>query len=353
MTRLDFEQELGPPEARAPCVLVVAAEDPVRTALAGCLVQERFEVHAVATVDEVVATLSLLNPACVIVDEQPPALTAAAVTARIPETPLVPAMLLLASQPAAPGDDLAGVTERLRKPVDPVDLVAALRRLLRRRDAEFEARQLNERLRQEVAIRTAELRQERENLQRLSVAALEALVNALEAKDPHLRGHSGRVADLAGKVAVAYGLPPDRVDAVRTAGRLHDLGKIGVREQVLNKEGPLTREEFEDIKAHPQLGAQILAPLAHLAEVIGYVRHHHERWDGTGYPDGLRGEAIPLGARIIGAVEIFDALTTARPYQETMTPHAAVQRMRELVGSVLDPEVHAALARVIEGEEGT
>ena len=95
------------------------------------------------------------------------------------------------------------------------------------------------------------------------------------------------------------------------------------------------------------MGSQILAPLVHLRDVIGYVRSHHERWDGTGYPDRLKGEEIPLGARIIGAVEIYDAMTTSRPYQEKMPPEMAVERMRDLIGTVLDPNIHRALEAVV------
>jgi putative two-component system response regulator len=134
---------------------------------------------------------------------------------------------------------------------------------------------------------------------------------------------------------------------VRTSGRLHDIGKIGIREEVLNKQGPLTDEEYEHVKQHVLVGSQILAPLVHLREVITYVRSHHERWDGFGYPDRLVGERIPLGGRIIGSVEIYDALTTSRPYQEKMPPEIAVERMRDLVGTVLDPAVHRALEAVV------
>jgi HD-GYP domain-containing protein (c-di-GMP phosphodiesterase class II) len=136
------------------------------------------------------------------------------------------------------------------KPVDLADLLRAVQRVLRRRDARLETQRLNSLLREEVALRTAELQREREGLQRLSVATLEALVNALEAKDRHLRGHSARVADLSTKVAVARGLPEETVEAVRTAARLHDIGKIGIRESILNKQGPLTDEEFAHVKTH-------------------------------------------------------------------------------------------------------
>ncbi|HVD32129.1 MAG TPA: HD-GYP domain-containing protein, partial [Gemmatimonadales bacterium] len=176
---------------------------------------------------------------------------------------------------------------------------------------------------------------------------LEALINALEAKDPYMRGHSARVADLSAMVAAEHGCNDEQIESVRTGGRLHDIGKIGIREEVLNKQGPLTEEEYEHVKQHVTVGSQILAPLVHLKDVIGFVRSHHERWDGLGYPDRLKGEDIPLGARIVGAVEIFDALTTARPYQEKMPPEVAVERMRDLIDTVVDPAVHRALEAVV------
>jgi HD-GYP domain-containing protein (c-di-GMP phosphodiesterase class II) len=148
-------------------------------------------------------------------------------------------------------------------------------------------------------------------------------------------------------VAAQLGCEDELIEAVRTAGRLHDIGKIGIREETLNKRGPLTDEEYEHVKQHVLVGSQILAPLVHLQEVITYVRSHHERWDGFGYPDRLAGERIPLGGRIIAAAEIYDALTTARPYQEKMEPDTAVERMRELIGTVLDPAVHRALEAVV------
>ena len=201
----------------------------------------------------------------------------------------------------------------------------------------LEGQQINQWLKEEVALRVAERRLEQADQERISVATLEALVNALEAKDPYLRGHSARVADLSASVAAQLGCSDESVEAMRTGGRLHDIGKIGIREEILNKQGPLTDAEFEHVKQHVLVGSQILAPLVHLKDVITFVRSHHERWDGCGYPDRLAGEAIPLGARIIGAVEIYDALTTSRPYQEKMPPEIAVERMRDLVGTRARP----------------
>jgi putative nucleotidyltransferase with HDIG domain len=211
----------------------------------------------------------------------------------------------------------------------------------------FARRHLNQWLKEEVTTRTAELQRERMKLERLSIATLEALVNALEAKDPYMRGHSARVADLSATVAHELGMPEEEVELVRVAGRLHDIGKIGTREAVLNKQGALTPDEFEHVKQHVVIGSQILAPLGHLGDIIPAVRHHHERWDGTGYPDGLRGQEIPMGARIIGAAEVFDALSTSRAYQEKLSPENAIERIADLAGTVLDPKVYEAMASVV------
>jgi len=331
-------------------LLVAAGDEPLRAALKRFLTQEKYQV---LTADTAAAALDMVRRepvGCVLLDLHLPGQAAADLVSQLIEHDASMAILVL----SGPADTEAaarcverGAQDALVKPMDLVDLLRAVQRVLRKRDAVLESTRLHRRLQEEVSLRTAELQSERAALQQLTVATLEALVNALEAKDPHLLGHSTRVAELAALVAAEYGLDPTGVDAVRAAGRLHDIGKIGIREAILNKHGPLTDEEFAHVKTHTTIGAQILAPLTHLGDVIALVRHHHERWDGKGYPDGLADHAIPIGARILGAVEIFDALTTSRPYQETMRPAMAVARMRDLIGTVLDPDVHAALERVI------
>jgi putative two-component system response regulator len=194
----------------------------------------------------------------------------------------------------------------------------------------------------------ADLAQERTRVEGLAVATLESLVKVSEAQDSWFSGHSLRVAQLAASIAAESGRTDEEVEQVRQAGRLHDIGMICVPEGLQSKEGALTPAEFELIKRHPIVGAQILAPLPHLGHVATFVRGHHERWNGKGYPDGLAGEAIPWGARLIGAAEIYDALTTARPYREQLTPELAVERMRELTGTVLAPEVNRLLAAVVD-----
>ena len=177
---------------------------------------------------------------------------------------------------------------------------------------------------------------------------IQALAAAIDAKDAYTGGHSAEVSQHAQAIARGLRLSPPDIDAVRIAGYLHDLGKIGIRESVLNKQGPLTQDEYEHVKEHVVIGSQILRPLTHLGSIVDFVRGHHEHFDGSGYPDGLSGDKIPMGARIICAAEIYDALTTARPYQPTLPPDEATERMRTLTGKIVDPTVMDALDTAVK-----
>ena len=331
-------------------VLVVDDEDGIRNALKRFLTGLGYEVAVASTGDEALAVLQRQKVTCVLLDVNLPGASGVDLVPRILESEPDAAVLMLTAVNDATAAALCmqrGALDYLTKPIDLDVLSRAIQRALSRRHTRIEDRQINRWLKEEVAARTAEVRAERANLERISVATLEALVNALEAKDPYLRGHSARVADLAATIAAEMGFDDEQIERVRTGGRLHDIGKIGIREEILNKQGPLTDDEYEHVKQHVIVGSQILGPLAHLQEVIAFVRSHHERWDGNGYPDRLQGEAIPYGARIIGVVEIYDALTTSRPYQEKMPAETAVERMRDLTGTVIDPAVHRALETVI------
>jgi putative two-component system response regulator len=331
-------------------MLVVDDEESIRNALRKFLTQQGYEVVTAAGGEEALAVLQRQKITGMLLDVNLPGITGVELVPQIMELEPAIALLMLTAVNDATSAALCmqrGAFDYLIKPIDLGHLGRAIHQALRRRHTQLEGQQINQWLKDEVAARVAERRLEQAKQERISVATLEALVNALEAKDPYLRGHSARVADLSAMVAAQLGVSDEQIEAVRTGGRLHDIGKIGIREEILNKQGPLTKEEFEHVKQHVTVGSQILAPLVHLGEVIGFVRSHHERWDGTGYPDRLRGEEIPLGARIIGAVEIFDALTTARPYQERMPPELAVERVRDLVGTVIDPAVHGALEAVV------
>lgn len=176
------------------------------------------------------------------------------------------------------------------------------------------------------------------------VKMLESFVRALEAKSPYLQGHATRVADLGATIASQLRLPDREVETVRLAGRLRDLGMIGVRDEVLNKRDRLTPAEHAHVREHVMIGVRILAPFGNMAQVVNIVRSHHERWDGAGYPDGLSGSAIPVAARILHTAVVFDALTSARPYQDAMSREQAIDRIRQLAGQAFDPVVVDALA---------
>jgi putative two-component system response regulator len=331
-------------------LLVVDDEESIRNAMRKFLVRQGYEVATAATGEEALDLLQRQKITGMLLDVNLPGVSGIDLVPQIMELEPNIALLMLTAVNDATSAALCmqrGALDYLIKPIDLTHLGRAIHHALQRRKSLVEGQQLNQWLKEEVAVKVAERRLEQANQERISIATLEALINALEAKDPYLRGHSARVADLSAMVAAEMECSDELVESVRTGGRLHDIGKIGIREDILNKQGPLTDDEYEHVKQHVLVGSQILSPLVHLKDVIAFVRSHHERWDGFGYPDRLSGQAIPLGARIIGAVEIYDALTTARPYQEMMPPEVAVERMRDLIGTVLDPGVHRALDAVV------
>lgn len=337
--------------SRATAALVVDDEEPIRAALGKFLAQQQFETYTASSAAEALELLRRHKIALMLCDIRMPGTSGVDLVPQALEIEPDLAILMLTAVNDATSAALCmqrGAMDYLTKPVELADLARAVHLAVRRREQQLEQRHLSRWLKEELAERSAALDRERQKLQNVSIATLEALVNALEAKDPYQRGHSARVADLAATLAAELRLTDEEVEQVRVGGRLHDIGKIGTREAVMEKQGRLTPDEYEHVKQHVTIGSQILAPLTHLGPVIDMVRAHHERWDGTGYPDGLRGEEIPVGARVIAAAEVYDALSTARPYQEKLSPDDTVIRMRELAGSVLDPAVFEALARVVK-----
>jgi len=180
-----------------------------------------------------------------------------------------------------------------------------------------------------------------------------ALALALEAKDQYTRGHSQRVGDLARAFALYLDLGQDVADRVRVAGLLHDIGKIAVPESLLNKQGPLTRDEFLRVIGHPVIGEEMVRPLNTLSSVLGMIRHHHERYDGRGYPDGLRGENIPYEVRLLSIVDAYDALTSHRSYRPAPLSHSAALETlsREAAGGKWDPKMVGQFAAMLGPNE--
>jgi response regulator RpfG family c-di-GMP phosphodiesterase len=190
-----------------------------------------------------------------------------------------------------------------------------------------------------------------ERLETLFLASIQSLADALELKDPYTRGHSVRVSQYGVDIANTLGLGSTFIAQIELGGHLHDVGKIGVREEVLRKAGPLTNEEYEHIMTHPVLGWQILEPLLRDNPVpLNIVRSHHERFDGKGVPDRFSGTDIPREARIIAVADAFDAMMSKRPYRNGLTFTEAMAELRRVAGSQFDPEVVDAFFEVARSE---
>lgn len=185
-------------------------------------------------------------------------------------------------------------------------------------------------------------------LEQAYVDAVLALARAVDARDAYTADHSERMARWAEAVARRLGCAPGEVQEVRWAALLHDIGKLGIPDAVLRKPGPLTEDEWDAVRRHPVLGEEILRPVRRLAGVAKLVRHHQERWDGTGYPDGLRGDRIPLGARILAVVDAYTAMTDRRPYRPPRSHEEAVAELRRCAGTQFDPRVVEAFLEVLE-----
>ena len=178
--------------------------------------------------------------------------------------------------------------------------------------------------------------EEAESLHSVYLNTITTIANCLEAKDVYTRGHSKRVTDYALHLANNLSVPVEFLQRVHLSGMLHDIGKIGIPESILNKPGKLTLEEFSQIRLHPKISIHILSPIISDKQVMDIIRHHHERFDGQGYPDGQKNGAIPLGARILGLADAFDAMTSTRPYRKAMSKEMAVSELERNGGAQFD-----------------
>ena len=239
-----------------------------------------------------------------------------------------------------------GAADYVIKPYQLEDVRARVAQALEKRRLILENRAYRESLEERV-------QQQARRLEELFLASVQSLAEALELKDPYTRGHSIRVSQYSSVIARGMGLSGEMLRQIELGGHVHDIGKIGVRETVLNKPDRLTPEEYQHIMTHPVLGWRILAPLlGDTPNALNIVRSHHERFDGRGIPDGLAGTEIPLEARIAAAADAFDAMTSDRPYRASeMTLELAVAEIRRCSGSQFDPSVVEALVAAAERGE--
>lgn len=331
-------------------VLVVDDEEPIRLAISRFLRTCGFQVDTAGSGGDAIELLERERFMLMLCDIRMPGMTGLTLLdhATANDADLAVVMLTAVNDATTATDALAkGAYDYLVKPVELPDLRDAVERALHRRTLRLEQRRVEQLIRDEVALRTAELEHEQDALRSMTVNIAETLINAMEAKSIYLRGHSQRVAELAVSIADTLALDADTIEAVRLAGRLHDVGKIGIREDVLDKPGRLTPEEFDHVKDHVRIGMEILAPLKHLGVVLDYIRDHHEHYDGSGYPNGVAGEKISLGGRILAAADAFDALTSKRAYRDPMTPRDTIDYLGEQTGTLLDARVYDALREVV------
>jgi response regulator RpfG family c-di-GMP phosphodiesterase len=333
---------------RATC-LIVDDEAPLRQVLMHLMRGDGFDCAEAANGRDALAYLADHRVTLVISDLRMPQMDGIEllreIRARYPDTAVV-MITAVADVDVAVKCLAIGAMDYLTKPFHLEEVRARVTQALERRRLVMENRDYQERLEERVQAQAR-------RLEELFLTGIQSLAEALEVKDPYTRGHSIRVARYASVIARTLELDEEMIYQVELGGHVHDLGKIGVREEVLNKRGRLTPEEYEHIMIHPVVGWRILAPLLGDAPIaLNIVRSHHERMDGRGVPDQLSGRAIPLEARIAAAADAIDAMTSGRPYRAAeLTLEGAVQELRKHSGVQFDPDVVDAAVRAAEAGE--
>jgi putative two-component system response regulator len=235
-----------------------------------------------------------------------------------------------------------GACDYIIKPVNLNELPVRVRKALDRRKLMLENKEYRLHLEDKVQKQT-------EKIHNAFLNSIKSLAFALEARDKYTSGHSQRVSKIAMMMCQRLGLTREYTEKIALAGLVHDIGKIGIKESILMKNDRLSDEEYTHIKAHSVIGEHILRPAIDDEEILEIVRHHHERYNGNGYPDGLAGQHIPLGARILAVADIYDAMTSDRPYRKAMESGEAVAELKEQSGAAFDPLVVDAFLRIVGG----
>jgi cyclic di-GMP phosphodiesterase len=289
-------------------ILIVDDESGARAALEFLLRREGFEVRDAPDGPTAIQECATFRPDLILLDIMMPGMDGFEVCRHIkatPETRLTPVVLitgLTATEDRIMGIN-SGADDFLSKPIDLNELLARTRSLLR-------------------------LKQYTDELENAE-AVLFSLAHSIEARDPYTHGHCERLAEMSARMGEHLGVPEEQIKALRRAGVVHDIGKVAVPDSILLKPGPLTADETKVMQKHPVVGERICAPLKTFRLVLPIIRHHHEKHDGSGYPDGLSGDEIPLTARILQLSDVYDALTTDRPYKVAFTPEVALDLMGE------------------------
>jgi putative nucleotidyltransferase with HDIG domain len=232
-----------------------------------------------------------------------------------------------------------GANDFLIKPVDLDLLVLSVKKVLEKQRLEEEVEAYRNQLEKLVEQRTAELQRALLVAKKGHLDSVKLLAEVIDAKDPYTRGHSDRVRRLSMRIAMKLGFDGKRLESLVFGALLHDIGKVGINDGVLQKQGPLSPEEYQHIKQHPLIGVKIVEGIDFFKDQIPMIRNHHEHFDGSGYPDGLIGEVIPLEARIIAVPDAFDAMTSVRPHRGTLPLKDTLSEMEQGKGKQFDPKI--------------
>ncbi len=325
-------------EAKVHDALILCVDDnPEVLKLMKMLLADEFDLELVTSAEQGLAFLRAKNPDLVLCDVMMPGMDGHAFSREVKgddtmkHIPIILVTARTGAEMLAEGMK-AGADDYISKPFDSTELKARIRSQLRMRQMESELALMNKNLR----MRTSDLVEQQRSL---FLSTVKSLASAIDAKDEYTRHHSTRVTDFSMKIAAKMGFSEKEIGDLELAALLHDVGKIAVPESILNKPGKLTKEEFELIKEHPVRGEAILSPVIELKEISRVVRAHHERYDGTGYPDRLKGREIPLGARIMTIADTYDSITSERPYRKAASHRYAVKEIIACSGTQFDPEV--------------
>jgi len=328
-------------------ILIVDDEAVVRQVLSQRLAPEGYRCEEASTADEALAKIRSTPVQLVILDIKMPGKSGIELLPEIkaahPDIAVIMATAVIDISTAIECMK-QGAYDYLAKPFNLDEVVLSVERALEKRRLELENRDYQQHLEQKVGEQARKLRASFFN-------AITALVYALEAKDKYTSGHSHRVAGISVAIATELGLPKPDIEKIRLAGLIHDIGKIGVREAVLNKPGKVNASEYQHILSHCDVGEHILTPIVEDEEILKTVRHHHERYDGTGYPDGLSGEQIPLAACILAVADTYDAIISGRPYREAESTQAACDEIKRHSGTQFDPKVVDTFLRIRKSAE--
>ncbi len=333
-------------------ILVVDDEDFIREIICRKLTGSGFECDSAASAEDALAKIAQSDYDCVLSDIHMPGMSGVDLLRQIKLQNRDLAVILVTGAPdidAALEAMRLGAYDHLSKPLNLAALEMTVDRALEKKRLIEENREYQHNLESMVKERTKQLSAANEDLRRLFTGSIKALAQALEAKDEYTQGHSARVAKESVNIARYLSLSDAEVQRVWLAGYLHDIGKIGIRETVLNKPGKLDEEEWDLIQQHPVVAGKILGPIPELSDIIDIIVHHHERYDGSGYPDGLDGSSIPLGARILSVADAYDALTSRRPYRDALASEEAHRILEAAAGTQFDPVIARAFLDLKRG----